>query len=57
MRTVATQRAHLLKLERMLQKYGGLRHQLMQVQDDLIHGRVDKARVGISGVLLEWPMS
>lgn len=57
MRTIATQREHILSMEQSLQQFPVLRRALMQVQDDLIHGRVNDARVGISGVLLKWPLS
>lgn len=55
-RTINTQRNYILEMEQAMQRYKTLRRNLMQVQDDLIHGRVNDARVGISQVLLEWPM-
>lgn len=42
-------------MERELQRYKKMRRDLMQIQEDLIYGRVDMARKGISRVLMDWP--
>lgn len=54
-RTIEQQRAHVLVMEDTLRKYDKFHAELRTVQDDLIRGRVNDARIRLSNVLLKWP--
>lgn len=54
-RTIERQREVVLAMEGELKKYRAMRGQLQDVQNALVMGRVNDARVVLSDLLMHWP--